>query len=241
MVEPPGCRPTRRMRQRRPAFGDSVSVPSRPICSPPCWRLAARAPRSASLWVPGRKSRAWDHSCVEIDDLGGTETGSTNERWPLVKVFDLVALVLVGAVVVQIIGGVVSAAGFPSSDLPGTSSLPLSSRLFVATLWANLPTPLLLLASLAVLAIPRIVWDVPAAERRAGLAPKATIAICCVASLAAVAGLVAIGNTIWNSPHRNPSDSLNVAASLAAAAVSAVVAILSWFAVPYVEEDAETA
>lgn len=159
----------------------------------------------------------------------------------MIKVFDLAALVLLGAVVVQMVGAVVAAAGFPSSNLPGTPSVPVYSRLFSATIWANVPTGLLLLASLAVVAVPRMVWDIPSKDQWPGVAPAITGVLCGVAALTVAAGLAAIGNFIWNTPQRNPLDSWNVAEALAAVAVSGLVAILAWFAIPYVRRDASAA
>ncbi|HEX6392431.1 MAG TPA: hypothetical protein VFZ97_03255 [Acidimicrobiales bacterium] len=191
------------------------------------------------MLVPGSAPAAWDDSGVESSDDATQEADSSGERWPLIKLFDLVAIVLLASVVVEIVGSAISGAGFPSSDFAGPTSIPLYSRLFSATVWANLTTALLLLAALAVLALPRIVWDVPPSDKWPGVAAKVAVGICGVASLATVAALVGIGNAIWGPPQRNPVDSLNVAAGLAAVMVNGLAATLSRYAIPYVREESE--
>lgn len=190
------------------------------------------------LAVPRYRRRAWDDSNVETDEPEDLEADSSTGQWPLVRILDLTAVVLVGAVLVQVIGSALYAAGIPS--LPptfasgGQNPLPLFSRIQSATFWANLLTGLLLLASLALCVLPRLVWDVPTSDGWPRFAPRAAVCICGLASLAAVGGIVEIGNIIGNSPVRDPSESWNVATNLAGVALNGLAALLSWFSVAYV-------
>lgn len=178
----------------------------------------------------------------EAEDLGA---GESRGQWPLVRVLDLAAVVLAGAVLVQVVGGALSAAGVPSVSLPGEfgsgdqNQIPLFSRIESATLWANALTGLMLLAALAACVLPRLVWDVPPGDGWPRFAPRAAVSICGLAALAAVAGIVEIGNIIGNTPVRNPNESWSVAATLAGVALNGLAALLSWFSVAYVREPEE--
>lgn len=115
----------------------------------------------------------------------------------MAKVFDHVAVTLTGIVVVRAIGGIVSALGIPSLhlNLGATSgsgatinesdfSLPAFVRLEYCTGWADLTSGLLLLAAVALLALPRMVWDIPSDEQGLTAAPKLTAGLFAVAALA---------------------------------------------------------
>lgn len=105
----------------------------------------------------------------------------SGSRWPIVKVFHLVAAVLVVAVAVRAVGGVVSGLDVPTVHLNfGSTSgtgltikqsdfgIPTYIRLEYGTAWADLASAILMLAGLALLALPRLIWDVPPKSRDEG-------------------------------------------------------------------------
>ena len=182
------------------------------------------------------------------DALGVGPAGSGEASgWSLVKAFDLAAVVLGGVVVVQAIGGVLSALEVPSIHLdfggPSGSGLGVSSgdfgiptyiRIQYATLWAGVTSGLLLLAALALLALPRLVWDVPSNDQWV-IAPKFVIGVLVVAVLATVAAAVGTANQIWHTNQLSQStEALNVAEGVAAMAVTGLASVLSWFALPFI-------
>lgn len=176
----------------------------------------------------------------EAEDLGG---GDSRGQWPLVRILDLAAVVLAGAVVVQVVGSALSAAGVPSLPAEfgagGQNPFPLFSRIQSATFWADALTGLMLLAALAACVLPRLVWNVPPGDSWPRFAPRAAVSICGLALLAAVAGMVETGNIIGNTPVRGPEESWSVAATLAGVALNGLAAALSWFSVAYVREPEE--
>jgi hypothetical protein len=180
------------------------------------------------------------------DDTGNV--ANTSAGWPLVKVLDVGALVLGAAVIARAIGALVSALGFPGvhinfgapSGLPVSTlnlfSVPTSLRLQYGTEWADLASGIVLAAGLSLLALPRMLWDVPASEEWSGVAPKALIGVLAVAFLATSASAIGIVNEIWHADQTSQSitEALNVGAGVAAAVLSGAVAVLCWFALPYV-------
>jgi hypothetical protein len=166
-----------------------------------------------------------------------------------VKVLDAVALVLAAAVVARAIGALLSALGFPEvhinfgapSGLPVSTlhlfSVPTSLRFQYGTAWADLASGILLAAGLSLLALPRMLWDVPASESWGGVARKALIGVLAVAFLATSASVIGIVNEIWHADQTSQSitEALNVGAGVAAAVLSGAVAVLGWFALPYVQ------
>jgi hypothetical protein len=176
------------------------------------------------------------------------QPGDDEERsWSIFKVLDITALVLVAAVLASAVGGVVAALGVPTVhfNLGGTTGSSVSlgtnpplttyQRLFYGTLWAGLATGLALLASLALVALPRIVGDAQPGHvwPRGGF--RLLVAIGLLACAALVANVVAIVNVISYMPAPNASgEALDTAAEAAAGVVAALVAVLSWFSRPFV-------
>jgi hypothetical protein len=172
-------------------------------------------------------------------------------RWPLVKVFDVVAVVLTSIVVIRAIGGVVSALGVPSlnvnlgapSGLGATINqsdfgIPTFVRLQYGTGWADLISGLLLLVALGIVALPRMVWDIPAGEQGLVVGPKLIVGVFAVAAVAVVASVVNTVNLIWHTDQLSPSTAaLTVAGGVAAIALAVLVAVLSWFALPFVRSE----
>ena len=155
-------------------------------------------------------------------------------RWPLVKVFDVVALVLVAVVVARAIGGVLSALGVPASHLNGARAdlgIPTYVRIEYGTIWADLSAGILLLASLMLLALPRILGHVPPDYQGTNAGVKVILGVLIVAAVATAAGVVYVidvaGHTNEIGP---PTQALTIAQGVAAAGLSALVATLSLFA-----------
>jgi hypothetical protein len=114
------------------------------------------------MWTP-----AFDPVCdmiLSVADTSGVGPAGSGEAngWSLVKVFDLAAVVLGSVVVIQAIGGILSALEVPSIHLnlgaPSGSGLSIHSgdfgiptylRIEYGTLWAGVTSGLLLLAALA--------------------------------------------------------------------------------------------
>jgi hypothetical protein len=172
-------------------------------------------------------------------------------RWPLVKVFDVVAVTLTGLVVIRAIGGIVSALGVSSVNVNlGAASglganfigndlvIPNYVRLEYGTGWADLISGLLLLAALALVALPRLVWDIPAGEQGLMPAPKLVAGLFAVACVTVVASVVNTVNQIWHTEQLSPStEALTIAEGVAAIALVVLVAVLSWFALPFVRSE----
>jgi hypothetical protein len=172
----------------------------------------------------------------------GSEEENSRLGWSLVKVFDVVALVLVAAVVVRAAGSVVAALGVPSANVnfgavsgSGVSinqsdfPLPTFLRLEYGTEWADTVTGLLVLGGVALLVLPRMLWDLEPEDNGLSFAPQLLVGTGIVAALAAVASVVEIVNTIWHTPQVGvSSDAITVSASIAALALTATASILSW-------------
>ena len=111
-------------------------------------------------------------------------------------------------------------------------------RLEYGTGWADLISGLLLLVALALLALPRMVWDIPAGEQGLSAAPKLTACLFAVAALAVVAIVVNTVNQIWHTDQLSPStEAVTVAEGVAAFALAVLVAVLSWLALPFVRSE----
>jgi hypothetical protein len=203
------------------------------------------------MWTP-----AFDPVCdmiLSVADTSGVGPAGSGEAngWSLVKVFDLAAVVLGSVVVIQAIGGILSALEVPSIHLnlgaPSGSGLSIHSgdfgiptylRIEYGTLWAGVTSGLLLLAALALLAVSRLVWDVPSDDQWA-VAPKIVIGILVVSALATVAAAVGTANQIWHTNQLSQStEALNVAEGIAAMAVTGLASVLSWFALPFIRAGA---
>lgn len=182
------------------------------------------------------------------DTLGARPTGLDDEtRWPLVKVFDVAAAVLVGTVAVRAIGSILSALEVPSVHLNlGAASgsglsvhaadfgIPTYLRIQYGTVWADLTSGLLLLVALGLVAVPRMVWDVPSEEQWAAAAPRLVVGVLVVSALATVAAVVGIANQIWHTSELDQStEALNVSKGVAAVALTTLSCTLSWFAIPF--------
>ena len=175
--------------------------------------------------------------------------------WPLSKTFDLVALFLVLAVDARAIGGIISAAGFPSIHINlGTEQtnpsialgqsdfLPTVLRLEYGTGWADLTTGLLLLGGIGLVVIPRIVWNPLSGEEWVKFAPRFVMSICVLSGVSVVAAVTNIVNLIWHSSESGSSVlSMYVAERVAALGLAALAAVLAWKAIAYVEPEAEGA
>jgi hypothetical protein len=172
-------------------------------------------------------------------------------RWPLLKVFDVVAAVLSGIVVIRAVGGIVSASGVPSvhvnlgaaSGLGATIQqsdfgIPTFVRLEYGTGWADLISGLMLLTAVALVALPRMVWDIPADEQGLVAGPKLMMGVFAVTAVAVVASVVNTVNQIWHTDQLSPStEALTVAEGVAAIALLVLVAVLAWFALPFVRSE----
>ena len=161
--------------------------------------------------------------------------------WPLVKVLDAVALLLTSIVVARAVGGVVAAFGVPSiSTPPGVVggvdlSIPGYLRLQYGTGWADIVTGLLLLSSVALLALPRMVWEVGDEDRGLRFSPVLVSITGIVAAMAATASVIGIVNVTSNLPNYGGStEAVVVADGVSAAALAVLTTILCRFAMTYV-------
>jgi hypothetical protein len=214
--------------------------------------------------VDGANPRAYERipAVAEPDDVvdGGYLSGNPTalspiregddvtrgSSWPLVRVFDVVALVLLSVVVARAIGGVVAAFGVPSISTPsgivgGGFSLPTYFRLQVGTGWADIDSGLLVLGCVGLLALPRMIWDVAPKDQGSQVTLVLLVANGVVAAAAVVAGVIAIVNVLWNEPGGvNYNEAVNVAEYVGASALAALAATLSWFARPVVATASES-
>jgi hypothetical protein len=162
--------------------------------------------------------------------------------WPLVKVLDVVAIALTSIVVIRAIGSVVAALGVPSIAVPAgllghiDVSIPTYLRFQYGTDWADIITGLLLLASVGLLALPRMVWNVGVEDQGLRVSPSLVWVTGVVAATATVASVIGIINVLWNLPALGPSstEAVSVANGTAAAALAALTMILCRFAMGYV-------
>ena len=191
---------------------------------------------------------ACDDSSVSTGDATN-EITADEAGWPLSKTLDLVAIVLVSAVVARAIGAILSAVGVPgvhiylgtsqvapTVSLPGFDLLPTEERLLYGTAWADLITGVLLLGGLALVVIPRVVWDVSSKEQWLRLIPRFVLGIGVLAGLATVAGVISVVNVIWHSSHIAQLDEASaVAERVAALGLAILAALLAWKALRYVE------
>ena len=157
------------------------------------------------------------------------------------KVFDAIALLLTSIVVVRAIGGVVSALGVPSISTPAgvvgavDVSIPNYLRLQYGTSWADVVSGLLVLSSLALLALPRMVWSIGDEDRGLPFSPVLVPITGVVAAMTAVASVIGIVNVTSSLPGFGSSnEAISVANGVAAAALAAVTTILCRFAMTYV-------
>lgn len=168
-------------------------------------------------------------------------------RWPLERVLDAVGFVLAATVVIRGTGGLMAGVGVSSFhvDLGATSGsgivvnnglpLPTSVRLEYGTSWADMASGLALLGAVGLIALPRMLWDLPRARRRSALPAKSMIGICVLAVLTAVSGLIGTVNWAWNVNRlAGPAEAIDIASGVAAIALAVLCAVLSWFALPYV-------
>lgn len=180
------------------------------------------------------------------EDGEGLETAPGNSGWPLVRVLDGVALVLLLVVLARAIGAVVAALDVPGLSFPGglqgvvgkltLYSLPTFQRLQLGTGWADISSGILLLVSVAVTALPRLVWSVGPEDRPLSFSPIVLAATGGMSVLAAAAGVVGIVNLFANQISvDNYTQAVNVANSVAGAILGALAAILCWFARPLLQ------
>lgn len=161
-----------------------------------------------------------------------------DQDWPLSKTFDLVAIVLVSAVLARAIAGIVAAASVPTLDISQSAYASTFLRLAYGTQWADLTSGLLLLGSLGLVLIPRVAWDPAPDEQWLRVVPKLVMGVCVLASLAAVAGVTDIVNVLWHPSSTSTStESLTIAEAVAALGLALLGAVLAWFSMGYVEED----
>jgi hypothetical protein len=187
------------------------------------------------------------------DDLQDLSDGGS--EWPLVKVFDVAAVVLAVVVVARAVGAILSAFEVPGPNVNfgaptgagvihnlNLFEIPTYLRVQYGASWADLASGILLAASLSLLALPRMLWDVPAGEEWGGVAPKVLMSVLAVAFLATAASVVGIVNNIWqaNQLSRSTTEALNIGGDVAAALLSGIVSVLCWFALPYVQEPDST-
>lgn len=175
--------------------------------------------------------------------------------WPIERVLDTVALVLVATVVIRAIGSVLTAFGVPPFHVnlgapSGTGitinqslfTVPTSVRVQYGTSWADVISGLTLLAAVALVALPRLVWDVAPYFRRPWAPGVLTATIGAVALLVAAGAGVATGNWIWNtSPGAGPVESLDAAQGVATFVLASACLVLCWFALPFVRDGAPEA
>jgi hypothetical protein len=155
---------------------------------------------------------------------------SEESRWPLEMVLDMIGVVLAITVVARAIGGLVSGLGVPSYHF----ALPASFRLQYGTSWADLISGLLLLVAIGLIALPRMVWDIPGSGRWSTLAPLFIVGIGVVATLTAVGAAIGTVNWIWNANRiAGPAEAINVADGLAAVVLAVLCTVLCWYAAPY--------
>jgi hypothetical protein len=170
----------------------------------------------------------------------------TANSWPLVRVFDVVALVFLSVVVARAIGGVVAAFGVPSISTPtgvveSGFSLPTYFRLQTGTGWADIDSGLLLLGCVGLLALPRMVREVAPKDQGSQTSLVLLVADGVVAATAVVAGVIAIVNLLWNEPGGvNYNEAVNVAEYVGASALAALAVTLCWFARPIVAMESES-
>lgn len=177
---------------------------------------------------------------------------SDGTGWPLGRALDTVGLVLLGTVVIRGLGGVLAGAGVSSFHinlgatsgtgvvLHGGVPLPTSVRVEYGTSWADMVSGLALLGAIAVIVLPRMVWDLPGTGRRSRLAAKSVTGIGVMAVLTAIGAAIGTVNWTLNVNHlAGPAEAVNVAAGAAAVALGVLGAALSWFALPYLVEGDE--
>jgi hypothetical protein len=93
----------------------------------------------------------------------------------------------------------------------------------------------LVLAGVALLAVPRMIWDVPRDQQWSRVAPGLLIGVAVVALAATAAAIVNVVDQIWHTSELSPStEALNVAQGVAASVLFGLAAILSWFAAPFI-------
>lgn len=172
---------------------------------------------------------------------------SDTNRWPLERVLDTVGAVLTCTVIARATGGLLSALGVQSFHLnPGATSgpglvvnhadfsVPTYMRLYDGTSWADLISGLTLLAAVALVVLPRMVWTVPAYGRRPNLSVKLMVGVGTVAVLTTVSAVIGTANWIWNASRMaGPAEAVDVADGVAAVALAVLCAVLCWFALPY--------
>lgn len=157
-----------------------------------------------------------------------------------------VGFVLTGTVIIRCVGGLLAAAGVSSFhiNLGATSGsglvvrgglpLPTSVRLEYGTSWADMASGLALLGAIGVIAVPRMVWDLPTNRRWSGWSAKSVVVVGATAVVAAISALIGTANWAWNADRlAGPAEAVNIAAGVSAAALAALCAVLSWFALPY--------
>jgi hypothetical protein len=132
----------------------------------------------------------------------GTSDHAEGDRdgWPLTRVLDVVAVVLV--LIVTGWGGGCLSLGVPSPSVPSVPSgsgvfgdlnlfsVPTYVRLQYGTQWADIDSGLLLLASVTLLVQPRWIWSIDAEDGGLSARSLLVVATGVMAVFAAVAGLV---------------------------------------------------
>jgi hypothetical protein len=130
------------------------------------------------------------------------------ETWALRPVLDMVAVALLAIVCAEVVGAVIAAldltvprnaAGITAGPLPNPfGTTPLGERLQQATGWASAFQGVVLIASLGLVALPRVIWDTaeesPAARRTARTVVTASTLL---ALVLAAAGLLGAVNLFW--------------------------------------------
>lgn len=157
--------------------------------------------------------------------------------WPLERVLAVAGTVVTSAIAIRAVGGVLSGLGVGSAS-PSAGlhiSQPLYLRIYAGTVWADVASGLALLIAAALVALPRLVWDVPRDARWPGLPVGALIATGVMAACTAIAA--GVGTVNWLADgHRfgGPTLAFDVAEGIAAIAVAGLVAVLCSYAATHV-------
>jgi hypothetical protein len=134
-------------------------------------------------------------------------TEPSGETWSLPWVLDLVGIALAGIVAAQVIGAIVAGldlsvphnvSGIPGGPLPNlVGSTPLYQRLDQATDWASPGAGFFLLATLGLIVLPRIVWDLDEQHGSGGWARPAVLTAGVLGGLLAVAAGLGAALVFW--------------------------------------------
>lgn len=167
------------------------------------------------------------------------------------RVFDMVAAVLVVAVVVEIAGSVGAALGHlqVTFNQDGGSPLslppiPLFQRLLEATGWAGPVTGLMLMAAVGAVVLPRLAWE-DGSEPWPPRAGRLLAAVGVLAVLTVAAGLLGAVNWVWEPGSGGPrlvyQNLVPLAQMISGVLLAGAVAVVTPIARRYAEPEVSAA